>query len=347
MSKTAVKLISVFFLMFALSTQALQLKDNAPDRYIVKKGDTLWKIAEKYTSDPWQWPNIWHQNPQVSNPHLIFPGDEIGLVTVNGKTVLTVVKRGQQSRTVKLTPSTRIEPIESAIDAIPMSTVAPFIRRNRIVESNAFKQAPYIISADRAHLLMGAGSRAYARGQFEGNAATAYGIYRQGKKYHDPQTGEFLGLEAIEVGVARVVGQEDDIVVLDLVSTNQQVREGDRLLLSEDRTVTTRFFPKAPDAAVQGTILSVPGGVSQIGQYDMIAINRGQRDGVTEGAILNIMKRPRAIRDRVANKKILLPAEFSGVLMVVRSFEKMSYGLVMKASDPLAVGDTVEAPGFN
>lgn len=347
MSKTIVKLISVFFLFSALSVQALSLKQDAPDRYIVEKGDTLWKIAEKYTSDPWQWPNIWHQNPQVNNPHLIFPGDEIGLIQVDGKTVLTVVKRGQQSRTVKLSPSARIEPIESAIDAIPMSTVAPFIRRNRIVKANDFEAAPYVVSADQGHLMMGAGSRAYARGDVSKLGASSYSIFRKGQAYVDPVSGEYLGQEAIEVGLARVVKRQADVVVLDIVASHQQINEGDRLLLSEDKSVTTRFFPAAPDAYLTGNIIAVPGGVTQVGLYAMVTINRGLRDGVKEGSVLNIMKKPRVVRDRIAKTKVRLPAEQAGVLMVVRAYDKMSYGLVMKATEPLAVGDALIAPGYD
>lgn len=344
MSKTVRYLITAFFLILSTISHGLALKEGAPERYTVKKGDTLWGISERFTDDAWQWPNIWYQNDQIENPHLIFPGDVIGLMMIGGEVKVAVVERGMESRTVKMTPTARIEPIESAIPTIPMDAIMPFISRNRIVEAGELEAAPYILSAGGGRIMNGAGGTAYGRGDFSVGLANAYGIFRASVVYKDPVTEEILGLEAKEIGLANVISNEKDIVKLDLVKTSQQVTEGDRLLTTENRQVITRFQPKAPDEYIDGYIISVPGGVTQIGQYSMIVINKGKREGISEGAILDIMKRGEIVRDRTKEEKVRLPAEKAGQLMVFRAYEKLSYALVTKATRSLNVGDQVRSP---
>ena len=344
MSKTVRYLITAFFLVVSTISHALTLKPDAPERYTVKKGDTLWGIAEKYSDDAWQWPNIWYQNNQIKNPHLIFPGDIIGLMSINGEVRVTVVSRGEESRTVKMSPTARIEPIESAIPTIPMDAIMPFILNNRIVEEQELNNAPYVVAAGGGRIMNGAGGTAYARGDFTDGTANAYGLFRSSEIYRDPVTDEVLGLEAKEIGLANVKALEKDIVTLDLVKTSQQVVEGDRLLTTENRKITARFQPRAPDDYVDGYIISVPGGVTQVGQYSMIVINKGIRDGVTEGAVLDIMKKGEMVRDRAKDERIRLPSEKAGQLMVFRAYEKLSYALVVKATQVLRVGDQIRSP---
>lgn len=344
MSKTVRYLITVFFLVLSTVSHSLTLKPDAPERYTVKKGDTLWDISERYTDDAWQWPNIWYQNTQIVDPHLIYPGDVIGLISIGGEMKVAVVERGIESRTVKMSPTARIEPIESAIPTIPMDAIMPFVVSNRIVKPGELEQAPYILSAGGGRIMNGAGGVAYGRGDFKDGIAQAYGIFRPSKVYRDPVTEEVLGLEAMEIGLANVMSNENDIVKLDLVKTSQQVKEGDRLLTTENRRMVARFQPKAPDEYVDGFIISVPGGVTQIGQYSMVVINKGTRDGVSEGSILDIMKRGEVVRDRTVKEQVRLPAEQGGQLMVFRAYEKLSYALVVKATRALNVGDQVRSP---
>jgi nucleoid-associated protein YgaU len=344
MSKTVRYLITAIFLLVSTISHALTLKPDAPERYTVKKGDTLWGISERYTDDAWQWPNIWYQNSQIKDPHLIFPGDILGLMTIGGKVKVAVVERGIESRTIKMSPTARIEPIESAIPTIPMDAIMPFITRNRIVEVGELEAAPYILAAGGGRIMNGAGGVAYGRGDFSKGVANAYGIFRASIVYKDPVTEEILGLEAKEIGLANVISNEKDIVKLDLIKTNQQITEGDRLLTTENRQLVTRFQPKAPDDYIDGFIISVPGGVTQIGQYNMIVINKGKRDGISEGSMLDIMKRGEVVRDRTKKEEVRLPPEKAGQLMVFRVYEKLSYALVTKATRSLNVGDQVRSP---
>lgn len=345
MNKTIKRILLAGLMGLTINVMALDLKPDAPSRYIVKKGDTLWGISEKFTADPWQWPEIWYQNEQIENPDLIFPGDEIGLVSIGGKTRLTVINRGEASRTVKLQPNARIEPIESAIPAIPQDAIRSFLRYNRIVAANELDTAPRVLAGKDARLMLGVGDTAYARlNKKSDEAAQAYGIYRRGRLYTDPKTNEALGIEAIEVGKVSVVKLHDDILELVISSSNQQIMAGDLLLPTEDRDLVANYYPKAPAKSVSGNIMAVSEGVSYIGQYNVVALNLGLRDSVDIGSVVQANKQGAVVFDRAAGERIRLPDQRGGTLMVFRTFEKMSYALVMNAKEPLQVGDKVVNP---
>ena len=242
MSKTIKSILLAGLIGLSANVLALNLKADAPERYTVKKTDTLWDIAGKYTSSPWEWPKIWYVNPQIENPHLIFPGDEISLIQVDGQQRVTVTTRGVASNTVKLKPNARIEPIEAAIPAIPQDAIRSFLRNNRIVTAQELDSAPRVLAGVDERLLFGAGEKLYARGDF-GTTAPAYGLYRQGQLYRDPSTNEVLGLEAVELGSGRVLAQQDDIVTLQLDRTNQQVAIGDVLLSNARGRFKHHLFP--------------------------------------------------------------------------------------------------------
>ncbi|WP_221793334.1 LysM peptidoglycan-binding domain-containing protein [Oceanobacter mangrovi] len=351
MSKTIMRLLAIGLIGFSISASALQLLPDAPKQYVIVKGDTLWDISAKFTNDPWQWPEIWYQNTQINNPHLIFPGDVIGLINVDGETRVGVISRGDASRTVKLSPGTvklqptaRIESIEAAIPAIPVSAIRGYLTEHRIVDAELLDKAPHIIAGADEHLVMGAGNTVYARGDLSEHTADAYGIFRRSQVYTDPVTGEVLGLEAIDVGLARVRARNNDIATIDLDRTSQQVSIGDLLLPTEDRELMTQFFPKSPKRNVSGQIMAVSGGVTQIGQFDVVVLNRGERDYLEPGDVLVINKAGAIVLDRVADEKVQLPEERAGTMMVFRTFEKLSYALVMKATRPMRVGDRFANP---
>lgn len=263
MSKTFKRFLLAGFVSVSATVTALDVKPDAPKRYNVQEGDTMWSIAERYTDDAWQWPEIWYLNNQIKDPHLIYPGDEIGLVSVNGETKATVVKRGVASRTVKLSPglvkmqpTARVESIESSIPAIPLDAIRGFLREHRVVSRKELIEAPRVLSGSNEHILMGAGETVYARGDFS-EAEAAYGIFRQGQVYVDPKSGEVLGAEALDVGLARVEAIDGEIATMTLDRTNQQVSVGDRLLPTEDRELIARYYPKPPVVDVDGQILAV------------------------------------------------------------------------------------------
>ncbi|MAK90838.1 MAG: peptidoglycan-binding protein [Oceanospirillaceae bacterium] len=351
MSKTIKGILIAGLMGLSVSVSALTLKADAPQTYVVKKGDTLWGISERFTSDPWQWPEIWYQNDQIKNPHLIYPGDEIGLVEINGETRLTVTRRGDASRTYKMSPGTvkmqptaRVEPIESAIPAIPQDAIQGFLKHHRVVELEDLDKAPRVLAGADGRLIMGAGGKVYARGDFGDEVANAYGIYRKGQVYVDPETEEVLGLEATEIGVGSVAGKEGNIATLLLERTAQQVSIGDVLLPTDDRELISNYYPRAPKGKLTGEILAVDGGVSQVGQFDVVVLNRGERDGLEPGSVLLIMKKGEIVYDRIKDEQVRLPSERAGSLMVFLTYEKMSYALIMRANRPLRIGDEVVNP---
>jgi nucleoid-associated protein YgaU len=330
------------FSLFANAVETGDLKNGHPDSYKVVKGDTLWDISSTFLKNPWLWPEIWHVNPQIENPHLIFPGDVLTLVYIKGEAKL-VVKRGELSRTVKLTPEVRISPLQNAIPAIPLEKINAFLTRSRILDQDLMADAPYILAGSNKRIISAAGDRLYARGTFDADE-TVYGIYRRGRVFSDPQTEEVLGLEALDIGGGKVVALDGDVATVAVNRSNEEIRLGDRLLAFEERQVTATFFPSSPESEVSGVLMAVEGGVSQIGTMDIVALNKGERDGLEEGNVMAIYKAGEVARDRITQELIQLPDVKAGLLMVFRTFDKMAYGIVVDASQPLSVMDKFKKP---
>jgi nucleoid-associated protein YgaU len=356
------KIIAALFVCCATMGLAmadeLTINDNVPDRYVVVKGDTLWDIADMFLQDPWKWQEIWYNNPQVANPHLIYPGDIIALILVDGEQRLTVVNRGDSANTlkirtdqvdengvVKLRPAARVTPIFGAIPAIQREHVEGFLSGNRILPTEELRSAPYIVSGTEGRLLLGSGDRVYARGEFT-SQLPVYQIYRIGKKYHDPFTKERLGYEAIELGSARIQDLAGEIATFDIERSAQQIAIEDRILPSDEALLDAIFYPSEPPEGVEGVIIDVARGVKFVGQFDVVLLNVGDREGVEAGNIFRVNKRGDKVRDPVNNQRLQLPDEEGGLLMVFRTFEKMSYGLILTAKVPMRIGDAIVNPGF-
>ena len=323
----------------AWAGDVLSLKDGHPETYVVKKGDTLWDISKMFLRDPWLWPEIWQINPQVDNPHLIFPGDTLHLVYIDGRPRL-VVKRGKD---VKLEPKVHISDLDRAIPAIPLDAIAPFLTDSRVVGSEELKGAPYVLAGGGGHIISGAGDQLYARGNFP-EKQTTYGIFRPGKAYIDPDSKELLGYQAFSVASANVVALDGEVATLGLNHTTEEVRRGDRLLPDEERLISSNFYPMAPERKTNGYIIAVEGGVSQIGSMDVVVLNKGKRDDLKVGHVLAIYRVGEHVRDPVTNEIVKVPDTRAGLVMVFRTFDKVSYGLVLKATRTLEVMDRVENP---
>ncbi len=318
------------------------LKDGHPDHYVVKKGDTLWDISDMFLNSPWLWPEIWYANPQVSNPHLIYPGDELTLVYVDGQPRLQISRRGQ--RTVKLSPRARAESLDNAIPTIPLDAIQQFLSKPLVVGENELANAAYVVSSAGEHLITGAGDHIYLRG-IKDEASRGYNLFRPGDTYTDPDSGEILGYEAIYLGEGNVT-RPGDPTTIKLTHTTREINIGDRSLPMPEEIAQPYFKPHAADSALEGTIISVLDGVTQIGQYQVIVINRGKRENVDVGTVFAVEQTGELIRDQVSTKHELvkLPDEKAGLMMVFRTFDKVSYGLVLKATQALHVGDKVVAP---
>lgn len=338
--RCAVAVIGLSMLL-ALPALSLEVRDGAPDTYVVKKGDTLWGIAGMYLEQPWRWPELWDVNPQIDNPHLIFPGDRLTLTWVDGEPRLGV----QRSRDVTLTPRMRVSPLDLAIPMIPLDEIGAFLRRHRIVSAEDINQSAYIVAAAQSHLVSGAGDTVYGRGRFPDDEPT-YGIFRAGEIYRDPVTQEVLGYQAQDIGNAQLLGSNrDDVVELEVTRVTEEVRIADRLLPPEERILDATFQPRAPDQEIRnGYMIAVDGGVSQIGTMDIVVLNRGARDGLEIGHVLAIYQAGEMVFDEVAGDNVRLPDSRAGLCMVFEVAEKASYAVVLKADRALKVMDKVKNP---
>jgi len=329
---------------------ATPIRPGVPERYTVKKGDTLWDIAKHFLKDPWLWPEVWDINPAIRNPHLIYPGDVIALTWVNGKPVLTL--EGAESappppprpdlRTVKLSPQARVESLQKAITTLPKSSIAPFLYRPFFISDDQLKGAPYIVSNYGDHSISGTGERIYVRGIEDGSAVN-FNVVRKGVVYRDPETRKVLGYEAINLGEAVLV-KLGDPATLTVKKAYKEILVGDFLLPKETEQIELNFFPRAPGKDIAGRIISVSDGVAKIGQYNVVVINKGTNEGLEPGHVLEIYQEGAIVRQPYSRARIKLPEERAGLAMVFKTYDKVSYALVMEAFQELKVNDYVYSP---
>ncbi len=327
-------------LFFSACLQAVELNEDVPETYIVKKGDTLWGISGMYLREPWLWPELWDVNPQIDNPHLIFPGDELYLTWVDGQPRLRL-RRGD----LKLEPSMRVSALDLAIPAIPLDAIEPFLLHHRIVDAEGMNNSAYVVAGAQEHLISAPGDRVFGRGFFP-EGERAYGIYRAGDVYRDPMTDELLGYQAQDIGNAKLLSaSQEDIKELEINRVTEEVRIADRLLPAAEEVLDSTFYPKAPEVAVEnGYMIAVDGGVTQIGTTDIVVLNKGERDGLMVGDVLAVYQSGELVYDQVAEENVQLPDVRAGLAMVFRTFEKASYALILKSNRPLKVLDKVKNP---
>jgi hypothetical protein len=273
----------------------LTLRPDHPSTYTVIKGDTLWDISGRFLDEPWRWNELWQANPQIANPHLIYPGDVLALTYEDGRPLLGLLG----NRNVKLSPQVREHVHDEAIAPIPLDAIHQFLSDPRVVGDGVMTTAPYVVSSEDHHLVSGSGNRVYVRGMPPENAATKFSIYRAGLVYRDPDDNDrVLGYEAIHVADA-LLERTGDPATVRIINAKREVLNGDRLL-PHSETEYTQFVPRPPNAEVRGRILSVVDGVSQIGQHQVVALSLGRNDGIEPGHVLGIFEAGRLANDLVA-----------------------------------------------
>jgi hypothetical protein len=335
-----------------------ELSPNAPSSYTVKRGDTLWGISGIFLKRPWRWPELWGMNLQdIRNPHLIFPGQTLYLDTSNGRARL---RMGQSvdGGVVKLSPKVRRSALEdSAIASIPFNLIEPFLTDAVIFEGNALEAAPRIVAAQEGRVLLTRGDTAYVRGDY--GKDTVFRLFRQAKPLKDPMTSEVLGFEAAYVGTAELVKQGEtrvsDAGLTEVVpdsfivtSIRQEAGVGDRLAPAASQQFEN-YAPHAPQGPLAGQIVSVYGDAVSAGQNQIVALNRGARDGMERGHVLALWHGGRPDVDNtgtdgVPRTAIRLPDERHGMLFVFRVFDKMSYALILSVKEPVRAGDKFTQP---
>ena len=319
-------------------SEPVPLADNHPNEYVVQVGDTLWDIAATFLKDPWFWPEIWHINTQIVNPHLIYPGDVLGLVYIDGQPRITNV-RGSAYR---LSPQARVTPLSETINSIPYEAVAAFLSSGVILEKDEADALPYIVDIRGEHLVAAAGNEVYVRGLLDDMPGTRYNVVHVGDPLTDPDDNRLIGYQGLLVGEGRLSRGGDPATVA-LTDTARETLKGDRLI-PDTVDIPLNFFPRSPSGQVEGRIISVVGGVTQIGQYQVVAINRGTNNGLSVGDVLSVFQTGEVVKDRIKGGTGKLPDEKAATDMIFKTFDRISYGLVMEATQSLHMLDTVRNP---
>lgn len=338
-----------------VAAEAVVYEPESPQTYIVQEGDTLWDISSIFLRDPWLWPEIWYKNPQVKNPHLIYPGDVLAIIYVDGQKRIQISQRGEDGKIlaggdglkiVKISPRVRSQSIDASIPSIPIESIRHLLERPLVIDKDDLDKSAYVISSLDSHLINSTNDKLYVRKLDTSAGNGHFQIYRPNRPLIDPVTQELLGYEAIYVGETKLLLRGDPASVR-ITSSVREILRDDRLLPIDLTNFERDFFPKPPTTDVSGRIISLLNGISQIGQYQTIAINLGSRDGLQTGNILNIKRSGDVIPDKMEADptfRVKLPDEKIGTAMIIRSFEKLSYALVMTSDSPISIRDYVESP---
>lgn len=360
MKKLTISLISAVLSLSALFTSAAELRQGHPEFYVVQPGDTLWDISQSFLETPWKWPEIWYVNEQVDNPHLIFPGDVLSLVYIDGQPRITKSNK-LPNGVVKLTPHARELTADQAITTIKLDAIRPFLTSARVLTEEELELSPYIVGSDSGRLLAAQNHKVYVRG-LKTEETNNFSFFRKGDKYIDPVTGEYLGTEAIHLGEGLKI-KSGDPSVLRVKKSIGELLSGDRVWPTNDEQIRPVYFPRAPENFAGGQIIAVYGGVEQISQYNIVVINRGERENMEVGHVLDIYQRGKLIVDKYATERvksseessmwdnitgkkemIKLPDEKAGQMLIFRTFEKVSLALVLKSTRSIHVLDNVKTP---
>ncbi len=346
-----------------------ELSPHAPDTYVVKRGDTLWDISGLYLLRPWRWPELWGMNLQtIANPHLIYPGQTLYLDKQNGFARLRTSASGAPE-TVRISPRTRSDSLAgTALPTLKPHLIEPFLIEPLVVDADTLTQAPRIVATVDQRVLMSTGDRAYARGDAAHPLTTSpgqprfYRVFRNATALKDPVSGEILGYEAQYVGKAELIRGEsmeetasrkgDSIsepvpATLDITAAKEEIRAGDRLMPAPARAFMS-YTPRAPQGDVDARVVSLYGSiaVANAAQNQVITINRGEQDGIAPGHVLNLLTKGDRIKDTTDDAKtvIKLPSERNGVAMVFRTFDRVSYALILDVRTTVHVGDRLVNP---
>jgi len=330
----------------APETAAPVLREDVPLRYVVKPGDTLWGIASRYLADAWQWPELWYVNGKLANPHAIYPGDVLELHNVRGRPVLSrqqdAVPFEAGVDVERRSPQQRESVLGAALPAIPMDAIRNFLNGPRVVDLETLKGAPYLLAFADDRLLGAAQMTVYIKKLAEGQG-TIFSTVRRGATYKDPDTGDLLGYEVIPTGEVEIKNYGTPSVGV-MTESTREVLAGDRMLPLEADNFQANFYPHAPSKPVEGRIISLYDGVSQTGQYEIVAINRGNKHGLEVGHVLTVLQAGKKVKDPVTGRSERLPKQDAGVMMVFKVMTDISYGLVMEASRAIHVLDYVQQP---
>ncbi|MBB3224538.1 hypothetical protein FHS02_005403 [Massilia umbonata] len=331
-----------------------EFRADAPDQHTVIKGDTLWDIAGTFLRKPWCWPQVWGMNrAEIADPHWIYPGQVIWFDRAAGRLRLGNKLGGNEPGLTKLSPRARTEGLgKDAIPAIPPGVIEPFLAQPLIVEEDELKDAPRIVATAGNRVFLGKDDKAYVRGNLKG--ATSFQVFRPGKALTDPVTRAVIGQEAHYLGtlaLQKEAGPGADVHTFIVTGAREEMGVGDQLMRTEPVPMQS-YVPHPPAQPVEARVLAIYDGVAHAGQNHVVSINRGKLDGLDVGATLQLYHVGQTVTDKSASKgwhnlgnpQVRLPDEQVGTLFIFRVFKRISYGLIMQATEPVVVGDVARTP---
>ena len=336
-----VLLLTAIAVSAAVSAASVELADNHPVEYTVVKGDTLWDISEKFLKDPWRWPEIWRQNSYIVNPDLIYPGDKLVLKYEDGKPYLEHLSGRERAarKVVKMGPAIYIEQLDNAIPAIPPKVILAFLQDREIVESSNLDRLPYVTEGVNGEVVLGALSDVYVR-KIDGAPGARFKIIRMRGALINPSTKKLIAYETETLGEAIMI-KPGDPAKLNIVKSSVEINQGDRLVPAVQKLSLPYYHPKPFREPISIDILSAISDVAEFGPGDVITLAAGSDQGLEPGHVLQIMRDPGIQKDPVTGKKYRLPLERSGITMIFKVYGKVSYGLIMRASQGVHVNDKV------
>lgn len=339
-------------------SMSVPLAPNAPDTYVVKKGDTLWDISGVFLKYPWYWPEIWYVNPQIANPHWIYPGDVLRLIYVDGKPRITVGTAGE----VRLSPQVRTDPLAQAIRTVPYDILMNFVGRPALLTKKQVDKSPYVLGFRGGHIAGGNFNEFYVKGLENPPAGTEYTIVHPDRELRDPDDGDLLGFMGVYAATGRVIKtteakHEDPLTHFSAVESGREIQQGDLAFPAVSKFGDDLALSAPKNLKLDGQVIAVVDGLAVAGKYQVLAINRGQRDGLVPGNVVAIFSRGLDVADFysrgrdwtkfTANYSTLpLPDERSGSLLIFTVHDRMSYGLVVESTAPIRIGDFIKHPDF-
>jgi hypothetical protein len=339
-------------------SMSVPLAPNAPDTYVVKKGDTLWDISGVFLKYPWYWPEIWYVNPQVQNPHWIYPGDVLRLIYVDGKPRITVGTAGE----VRLSPQVRADPLAQAIRTVPYDILMNFVQRPSLLTKKQVDKAPYVVGFRSRHLVGSIANEAYAKGLGNPPAGAEFTVVNTGVELRDPDDGDLLGYVGHYAGTTRVIEttdskHEESLTHLAVLENGREIRQGDKLFPAKTKFGDDLVMSVPSDRKLNGQVLAVADGLAVAGKYQVLAINRGKQHGLVPGNLVAIYARGLDVADYYSRGQdwtsftanystVKLPDERSGTLLIFTVYDRMSYGLIVESTQPVRIGDFIKHPDF-
>ncbi len=336
-----VLLLTALAISSAVSAATVELADNHPVDYTVVKGDTLWDISGKFLKDPWRWPDIWRQNPYIVNPDLIYPGDRLVLRYQDGKPYLEHLSGRERAarKVVKMGPAVYIEKLDNAIPAIPPQVIMAFLEDRQIVESRNLDKLAYVTEGINHEVVLGALSDVYVR-KIDGAPGSRFKVIRMRGALINPKNKKVIAYETETLGEAEMI-RPGDPAKLRIIKSNKEINQGDRLVPAVRKLTLPYYHPKVFREPIEMSILGAVSEMAEYGPGDVVTLSAGSDQGLEEGHVLQTMRDRGVQRDPVTKQKYRLPIERSGIVMVFKTYGKISYGLIMRSEQGVLVGDKV------